>query len=56
MDYAEGEWVKSDSGELVWQPAEGGEAISAAAAGYASPAPEAIVEADTGRAGCRGTG
>src|SRR6202171_4241083 len=30
VDYAEGEWVKSDSGELVWQPAEGGETISAA--------------------------
>ena len=37
VEYAEGEWVTSDSGELVWQPAEGGEAISAAAAGYAAP-------------------
>ncbi|MBM3693276.1 MAG: transcription termination/antitermination protein NusA [Actinobacteria bacterium] len=34
-EYDEGEWVKNESGELVWQPAEGGEAISAAAAGYA---------------------
>jgi N utilization substance protein A len=34
VEYAEGEWVKDESGELVWQPAEGGEAISAAAAGY----------------------
>jgi N utilization substance protein A len=34
-EYAEGEWVEKDSGELVWQPAEGGEAISAADAGYA---------------------
>jgi N utilization substance protein A len=34
VEYAEGEWVKDDSGELVWQPAEGGETISAAAAGY----------------------
>jgi N utilization substance protein A len=34
-DYAEGEWVSNESGELVWQPAEGGEAISAAEAGYA---------------------
>jgi transcription termination/antitermination protein NusA len=34
-DYAEGEWVENESGELVWQPAEGGEAISAADAGYA---------------------
>ena len=38
IDYAEGEWVQSDSGELLWQPAEGGVAISAAEAGYASPA------------------
>jgi N utilization substance protein A len=34
-EYAEGEWVENDAGELVWQPAEGGEAISAADAGYA---------------------
>src|SRR5262249_35106977 len=37
VEYAEGEWVKRDDGELVWQPAEGGEAISAAEAGYAAP-------------------
>ena len=36
VDYAEGEWVESPSGELVWQPAGGGEAISAAEAGYAT--------------------
>jgi len=39
VDYAEGEWVKNDDGELVFQPAGGGEAISAAAAGYALTAP-----------------
>ena len=51
-EFAEGEWVKSESGELVWQPAEGGETISAADAGYevaeaAAPdtAPEASPEA-----------
>ena len=37
VEYAEGEWVQSDTGDLVWQPAEGGDAISAAEAGYASP-------------------
>src|SRR5215510_10844399 len=37
VEYAEGEWVTTDSGELVWQPAEGGETISAAEAGYAAP-------------------
>jgi transcription termination/antitermination protein NusA len=35
VEYAEGEWVRSESGELVWQPAGGGDAISAAEAGYA---------------------
>ena len=30
QDWAEGEWVENDSGEMVWQPAEGGEALSAA--------------------------
>jgi N utilization substance protein A len=33
-DFAEGEWIEAD-GKLVWQPAEGGDAISAAEAGYA---------------------
>ncbi len=37
VEYAEGEWVENESGELVWQPAEGGDAISAAEAGYAEP-------------------
>jgi N utilization substance protein A len=40
-EFAEGEWVENASGELVWQPAEGGEAISAADAGYAGAEPEA---------------
>lgn len=35
VEYAEGEWVEGADGELVWQPAEGGETISAAEAGYA---------------------
>ena len=42
VEYAEGEWVKNDSGELVWQPAEGGDAISAAEAGYAAPDPTVV--------------
>jgi N utilization substance protein A len=43
VEYAEGEWVKNEDGELVWQPAEGGEAISAAEAGYAAPDATAVV-------------
>ena len=39
-EFAEGEWVENEAGELVWQPAEGGAAISAADAGYAGAAPE----------------
>ncbi len=29
QDWAEGEWVENEAGELVWQPAEGGEGVSA---------------------------
>src|SRR5438067_2055727 len=29
QDWAEGEWVQDEKGEMVWQSAEGGEAISA---------------------------
>jgi transcription termination/antitermination protein NusA len=29
QDWAEGEWVEDEAGEMVWKPAEGGDAISA---------------------------
>jgi transcription termination/antitermination protein NusA len=29
QDWAEGEWVENEAGEMVWQPAEGGDAVSA---------------------------
>jgi N utilization substance protein A len=29
QEWAEGEWITTESGEMVWQPAEGGEAVSA---------------------------
>jgi N utilization substance protein A len=29
-EWAEGEWVEDENGDLVWKPAEGGEAMSAA--------------------------
>ncbi len=45
-EFAEGEWVESATGELVWQPAEGGETISAAEAGYeVAGAPDAAAAA-----------
>jgi len=36
QDWAEGQWVEDESGQMVWQPAEGGEAISAEAWGAGS--------------------
>ncbi len=33
-EWAAGEWVKSESGEMLWQPAEGGDAVSATDAGW----------------------
>jgi N utilization substance protein A len=52
QDWAEGEWVTdAESGEMVWKPAEGGEAMSAeqwaeqsVAEDGAEPAPEATIE------------
>jgi N utilization substance protein A len=43
QDWAEGQWVEDESGQMVWQPAEGGEAISAEAwdAGATNPEDEA---------------
>jgi N utilization substance protein A len=29
QDWAEGEWVENEAGEMVWQSAEGGDAVSA---------------------------
>ncbi len=40
-EWAEGEWVQDpDSGEMVWKPAEGGEALSAEAWAAGEPAAE----------------
>ncbi|HWI04947.1 MAG TPA: transcription termination factor NusA, partial [Acidimicrobiales bacterium] len=41
-EWAEGEWVTNDAGEMVWQPAEGGEALSAQE--YSTPAVETPTE------------
>src|SRR5207245_6347326 len=29
QEWAEGEWIENEAGELVWKPAEGGEGVSA---------------------------
>jgi N utilization substance protein A len=41
-EWAQGEWVTDDSGEMVWRPAEGGEGVSADqwSAGETADAPE----------------
>jgi N utilization substance protein A len=43
QEWAEGEWVEDENGDMVWKPAEGGEAMSAAEwtnqAGDAAEAP-----------------
>jgi N utilization substance protein A len=43
-EWAEGEWVESESGEMVWKPAEGGETLSAEqwAAGDAQADPDDV--------------
>src|SRR5271170_7283743 len=51
QEWAEGEWVEDESGEMVWKPAEGGEAMSAEEWSHqavdASEAPAArVVESD----------
>jgi len=51
-EWAAGEWITDESGEMKWQPAEGGEAVSASDAGWgdvetaANPEAEAEAEAE----------
>jgi N utilization substance protein A len=51
-EWAEGEWIQNEAGEMVWQPAEGGTAVSAAewsqGAEGAEPAPEGATVEGTG--------
>jgi N utilization substance protein A len=48
QDWAEGEWVTDEeSGELVWKPAEGGEAMTVEAYSHAGEAEEAKTADDT---------
>jgi N utilization substance protein A len=61
-EWAEGEWIQNEAGEMVWQPAEGGTAVSAAewskGVDGAEPAPVEVEvpagqDADGGDAGDR---
>ena len=51
--FAEGEWVEGPDGELMWQPAGGGDAISAADAGYAGATAADLAGRGRGRGGSR---
>ena len=51
-EWAEGEWLTHEAGEMVWQPAEGGEGVSAEQ--YSTPA-EADAAASTEPAGEQAT-
>jgi N utilization substance protein A len=46
-EWAEGEWVQNESGQLVWQPAEGGEAVSAEAWSLGDASAEPAVSEST---------
>ena len=49
VDWAEGEWVQDpETGEQVWKPADGGEALSADAWTDAADSDEPLAEADAG--------
>jgi N utilization substance protein A len=54
QDWAEGEWVEDESGEMVWKPAEGGEAISAEA--WTHAAEEQADEVTEAAEGAQATG
>ncbi len=49
QEWAEGEWVETEAGEMVWQPAEGGEAVSAEE--WSQSADDAPIEAATQESG-----
>ena len=40
QDWAEGEWVENEAGEMVWKPAEGGEGLTAEAWSHGDDAPK----------------
>jgi transcription termination/antitermination protein NusA len=44
VEWAEGEWVEDESGEMVWKPADGGDTVSVEA--WGSPDSESTAEAD----------
>ncbi len=57
-EWAEGEWIQNEAGEMVWQPAEGGSAVSATewaeGADGADEVPAGEAAADAEGASCSG--
>jgi N utilization substance protein A len=47
QDWAEGEWVENEAGEMVWVPAEGGETVTAEAWSQGGPDDEHPAGGDT---------
>ncbi len=58
QDWAEGEWVENEAGEMIWQPAEGGDTVSAEAWQQGSPddegSPSDTADASSRQAGASG--
>jgi N utilization substance protein A len=50
-DWAEGEWVEDESGEMVWKPAEGGDTVSATQWSQGVPEAEEGQVEEAGEAG-----
>jgi N utilization substance protein A len=50
QDWAEGEWVESEGGEMVWVPAEGGDTVTAEAWSQGGPDDEPTADASGGPA------
>jgi N utilization substance protein A len=55
-EWAQGEWVQNDAGEMVWQPAEGGEALSASQWSEGAEGADGSAEGAVGDAGVDGAG
>ena len=51
QEWAEGEWVEDESGDLVWKPAEGGEAMSAEEWSHQAEDQSEAPAAEAGKAG-----
>jgi N utilization substance protein A len=47
-EWAEGEWIQNEAGEMVWQPAEGGTAVSATEWSQGAEGAEGTAPAPTG--------